>query len=90
MEIKRTVDTLGRTTDIITLTDEENMVVDAAQETIIKRYLAAGNAPSTVDREFTEWTLLGILRDEGIKGVQRFVESYQAASPKRPTASGYE
>lgn len=89
MKIERTVDAFGRTTDTITTTDEENAVLDVAMETIIQKYLAAGNAKSTVNREFTEWTLLGLLRDKWIEGVQSFVENYQAVPPKGPAVHGY-
>lgn len=82
MRIERMVDHLGRTRDTIFLSNIEETVVQTATDTIIRKYVGAGNSSKTVNRQSTRWAILGILSDGGIDAVEKYAQEYTATTQK--------
>lgn len=60
----------------IILTDEEKKEIDEAVDTIINKYLLTGDTLSPTDRDAIYWSLLGILRFEGMNVVKNALREH--------------
>lgn len=79
MAINRTKDELGRTTDTIPLTEEENLAIDIAMVKIIGKSVDAGRALSEADCKFINWGLHELFRESGIAAVNEYAEECRIA-----------
>lgn len=82
MNIERKVDELGRITDVIRLSEEENDAIDLAHSIIAERAALEGMPFTAADKEHHEYMFLGILRYEGIDALLNFARTAKFKKPK--------
>ena len=68
--------------EIFKIQDEEKLV-DKCVDYIITEYINAGGQLYEVDRNHTEWTLVGILEREGKISLQNFMNHWKPIVSKR-------
>ena len=83
MTIERKVDELGRITDVIRLSEEENNAVNLAHSIIAERSATEGISFTTADKEHHGYMFLGILRYEGIDALLNFARTAEFKKPKK-------
>lgn len=76
----------GAITDSVHLTVEENDTLDKAQEIIRNR---AEREKVSLNKDAVKWSLLGVLRAEGIEAMLKYARNAKIQRPRVTRAVGY-
>lgn len=87
MKITTSYDANGARKDLITLSSEENKVIDDAISIIKNRCLAAGYPEDYENWSTQQWRLLGIMQREGAEAVIKFAKTAEILPYKMYTTS---
>ena len=80
----------GSVTKKIVLSIDENDALEKAHSIVSSRYQALGITQSAWEKEHLEYSLLGILRFEGISNMLTWAKTAKITSGKHQLARGYK